>query len=55
MPDNLEYVYLSGDPLYVAHVCDLVLLKDLDCDLLSGERMRANLDLAEGAFAKISP
>ena len=52
--DHLEDLNLSSYALNVVHVLDLVLLKHFDGDFLSTELMRANLDLTERSFAKVT-
>lgn len=51
MSDKFKNVYFSGDPLYITHVLDLLLLKNLHCHLLRGEVVVAQFHLAEGALA----
>lgn len=52
MPDDLEDVNLSGDPLDIIDVLDLCLLKYLDGHLLPRVDMDALLDFAEGPLSK---
>ena len=51
VPDELQDVDLSGHPLNIGHICDPLLLQDLDRNLLIRQSMGAKLDLAKRAFA----
>ena len=56
--DNVRMVHLlqdfdlSGDSIDIFLLFNLRLLQNLDCHLLAGEDVRAQLDLAEGALAE---
>jgi hypothetical protein len=51
MSNQLEDVDLTGDALYICHVHDALFLEHLHRDLFSGEDVRAELHLPEGALA----
>lgn len=53
MSDFLKDFYLSRDPLNVLLIVDLVFLKDLDSDLLTGESVLTQLHLSEGTLPKM--
>lgn len=51
MPNQLQYVYLSGYPFHVTHILNLLLLKDFHCHLLTSKVVTAELDLSERTFS----
>ena len=53
MADLFEDMDFAGDTLYVGNVDDFVFFEDFNGDFLSGDRVDAELDFAEGAFTEI--
>lgn len=51
MPDQLQYMYLSGDPLDVADILDFLLLKYFYCDFFSSKVVVTELHLAKCALS----
>ncbi len=50
MPNQFEYVDLTGDSLHIGYVYDSLFLQDLYSDFLSSESVRGQLHLPEGAL-----
>jgi hypothetical protein len=48
---NFEYMNFPCDPLHVGDVRYFAFLENLDCDLLTGVDVSAQLDLSKGAFS----
>ena len=51
MADELEDVDLSGNPLYIAHILDFLLLKNFNSNFLAREVVASELHFAESALA----
>ena len=49
--NHLKYLDLSCYSLYICHVCDSVLLQDLDRHLLSSQEVLSQLDFTESTFS----
>jgi hypothetical protein len=41
VPDELQYINLTRHSLYIGHINDALLFKDLDCYFLACEYVRA--------------
>jgi hypothetical protein len=52
VPDELEYVDLSRDALYVCHINNFILFENFDGHWLSGWLMSGQLDFTEGALTQ---
>ena len=52
MSHNFEYVDLTGDPLDIALVLDLVFLQNFDGNLFTCDEVSSESDLAECALAQ---
>ena len=54
MANNFEDFDLTGDPINIIHIDDLVFLEHFDSYFLAGERVSANLYFSECALAEVT-
>jgi len=51
VPDELQNMHLTSNPLYICNFNNPLFLKDLDSDTLAGQDVRAKLDFAKRALS----